>query len=342
MFCLNTNIGRTVTINDKEYLFFSGYDYLGLQQNKAFKQIIQEGIENYGWLFPSSRISNTPFFLYEEFESLLSSITQTKNTISFSSGYLAGNATKQLFTEHTKFIYPTAHPAINHQNLQITNFNTWLTQTIETINTTTFKNKPVIVCDAVSPLTATVYDFNLLKEINKEVIVIIDDSHGIGIIGENGKGISSMVPKNNYLEYVFVYSLSKAFNLNAGAISCTSKETAYIVRKLPEFTASTPIAPYAAYAFMKAQNIYQNSLNSLKQNIAFTIDKLKQPSSVYINPQLPIILLPENLDEDFFKQKDIIISSFSYSTSQGKKINRAVLNALHTENDVEKLINSFG
>jgi 7-keto-8-aminopelargonate synthetase-like enzyme len=51
--------GRTALIKGKEYLFFSGYSYLGMQQVPEFAALVKEGIDKYGWLFPSSRISNT-------------------------------------------------------------------------------------------------------------------------------------------------------------------------------------------------------------------------------------------------------------------------------------------
>ncbi len=60
--------GRTCMIDGKEFLFFSGYSYLGMNHVKKFKDFVKEGIDKYGILFPSSRISNTRLKLYEKFE----------------------------------------------------------------------------------------------------------------------------------------------------------------------------------------------------------------------------------------------------------------------------------
>ena len=69
-FLLNATPGRTAVVNQQEYLFFSGYAYLGMHQVHAFIELIKEGIDTYGPLFPSSRISNTQLRLYETAEEM--------------------------------------------------------------------------------------------------------------------------------------------------------------------------------------------------------------------------------------------------------------------------------
>src|SRR5947199_10832782 len=81
----NQTPGRTAIVNGEEYLFFSGYSYLGMQHMPEFIALIKEGIDKYGWLFPSSRISNTQLKLYEECEALLSSVTGAEDTVLVSS-----------------------------------------------------------------------------------------------------------------------------------------------------------------------------------------------------------------------------------------------------------------
>jgi len=87
---LNESPGRTAFINGKEYLFFSGYSYLGMCYVPEFLSLVIEGISKYGWLFPSSRVSNTHLALYEECEALLSSIAQSEDTVFVSSGFMGG------------------------------------------------------------------------------------------------------------------------------------------------------------------------------------------------------------------------------------------------------------
>jgi 7-keto-8-aminopelargonate synthetase-like enzyme len=57
--------------------------------------------------------------------------------------------------------------------------------------------------------------------------------------------------------------------------------------------------------------------------------------------ELPVYRLPEETDEEYFSKEGIIISSFAYPDPAGKKINRAVLNAIHTQDDLQKLANAL-
>src|SRR5689334_11970032 len=91
--------GRTAIINNEKYLFFSGYSYLGMQHVPEFIELVNAGIDKYGWMFPSSRISNTRLKLYEECEALLSSITGVEETVLVSSGFTAGRMAIEKFKD---------------------------------------------------------------------------------------------------------------------------------------------------------------------------------------------------------------------------------------------------
>ena len=193
--------GRTAYINGQEYLFFSGYSYLGMQQVPEFAALIKEGIDKYGWLFPSSRISNTRLSLYEECEALLSSITGMEDTVLVSSGYMAGRLATALWQEEVINL-PPSHPAIQRPK-------------------TTEQTRKIFALDSVNMLTAHISDFSFLNTVNKQQIVIIDDSHGVGLIGKDGEGICNKCPASHNTSYVLCYSLSKAWNIHGGAVSAS-------------------------------------------------------------------------------------------------------------------------
>lgn len=337
MFQLADNPGRCTIHNKREYLFFSGYAYLGIQHDIQFKQLVKQGIEKHGWLFPSSRISNTQSAIFEQFEALLSYLTHTAKTVSFSSGFSAGTVASGLFKGHPTSVCPDAHPAINKLQQQHTTFDKWAESTLHSIHQKSFDKTPILIADSVNPLTGEINDFDFLKFIEQPVIVVIDDSHGIGLLGNNGEGISSILPKKENIEYVLTYSLSKAFSINGGAISCSNINTANAIQTLPEYTASTALAPALAYAFINGQAIYKLKREQLLHNILFLRNLLKENDQVVNDERLPIFMLPEHLAEDYFANQQIIISSFAYPNPQGKKINRAVINALHTEKDLTTL-----
>ena len=112
MITLSQLPGRTTIINKEEYLFFSGYSYLGLGVNEAFINLIKEGIDLYGVVYPSSRISNTPLDLYAAFETKLAQFTSSQAAACFSSGFLsARTATEVVSNKMNVYCMQHTHPA---------------------------------------------------------------------------------------------------------------------------------------------------------------------------------------------------------------------------------------
>jgi 7-keto-8-aminopelargonate synthetase-like enzyme len=315
-FAFNEKPGRTVIVNDEEYLFFSGYSYLGMQHVPEFIALVKEGIDKYGWMFPSSRISNTRLKLYEECEGLLSSITGTEETVLVSSGFTAGRITIEKFKDEIINLQPS-HPAITTHTQKKSS------------------DKKVFAVDSVDPLHATITDFSFIENDETSKTIIVDDSHGMGLIGKNGEGITAFLKKNNNTDYIFSYSLSKALNILAGAISCT-KAFADELRAMPQYTASAAPSPALMYAFLKGQHLYAAQREQLKKNLIYFHSLINQLTQIHFHPLLPVFIL-QGFDDEKLLKKKIIISSFAYPDPAGEKLQRVVLNAQHTKDDLEKL-----
>jgi 8-amino-7-oxononanoate synthase len=343
MFYFNQQPGRTVISEGEEYLFFSGYSYLGMSYVKEFTDLIKEGIDKYGLVFPSSRISNTRLPLYKLFEEKLAELTGMEECISFSSGYMSGKTISTVLSSHPHlFVSPNAHPAVTPERIMQTNLS--LKEWEEQLLNFCIKEKPfeiAIITDSINTAFGKVNDFLFLTQIPSavKIICLVDDSHGIGLLGQNGEGIISQLPGQSNIEYIITCSLSKAFHVEGGVICCSSL-WANKIRQQHFYTGSTAILPSLAHTFINAGEFYENQRIKLFQNIKSLALKIKDIH--YVNHYgLPIFALHSSLTEDVFKKDKIIISSFGYPDPDYDKNNRVVVNALHTETDLEKLANSI-
>jgi 8-amino-7-oxononanoate synthase len=327
---LDDKPGRTVRINGKEHLFFSGYNYLGVIDDSEFHQLVMEGASRFGWLFPSSRISNTRIGLYEECEALLSTITGTEDTILTPSGFTAGQMSVR---EQNIINAPGAHPAILRSRSGHESFAEWIEWLVTGFNCGQLSG--AVASDAVNPLTAVVNDFRFLADIKRDLKVVLDDSHGIGLIGD-GKGISALVPAASHIDYTYTYSLSKAFGIPAGAISCSASEGARL-RQQPEYAAVTPASPAMIFAFVHGQAVYSRQLRKVRSNIRLFAEAVSDLPGISSHPDLPVFILNDTYQAEELLKNDILISSFAYPDPKGRKLNRIVLNALHTSSDIERL-----
>lgn len=344
MFTLNSTPGRICIADGKEFLFFSGYSYLGMNHVKDFTKFVKEGIDKYGILFPSSRISNTRLNLYKEFENELSELTGMEESVSFSSGFLAGKTISDILSSYKNiFVAPGTHPAIAIETVSKnadTDFNDWANNTLSFINNSD-ENEFVLISDSLNILTAEIHELSFLKKIkeNKKIIYLIDDSHAIGILGKSGAGVTSNLTEKSNIKFVVCYSLSKAFNIEGGVVSC-NKEIAAKLREHPNYSGSTSINPSLIHAFLKSKKLYSRQREKLFENIA-SFKKNLSPGLLNKKNNLPVIICKNENADDIFYKNGIIISSFGYPLPSSNKVNRIIINALHTKKDIKKLSQVF-
>lgn len=330
--------GRTTIINNQEYLFFSGYSYLGLGANEDFLNLIKEGIETYGVVYPSSRISNTPLDIYTRFEAALAQLTVTKTAAVFSSGFLSARTAVEIVAEQMKvyYQYPT-HPASAHYNkaIQIEEGKSWIDFLGEREAANEFEFG--LAADSIHPTPGTITDFSFLNNLpsNFKLTLIVDDSHGIGWMGSKGQGIVSTLQLPGNIDLLLNFSLSKAFHLNAGAI-CGSAKWIELAKQHVNYTTSTPPMPALAYAWLRASAIFDTQRNLLHQNIQY-LQKLLGGVTFATHGGTPVFVVHKKSVAQYLVQNNVIISSFGYPHPDNDPVNRVVLNALHTNSDIEKL-----
>lgn len=331
-----TTPGTSVNINGKELLFFSGFAYLGLHTHDVFKETLKEGIDKYGTIFISSRIANVRLSLYDELEHAFAVANHQQAAVTFSSGYMASQAAIQYAKDLGEVIYaPNTHPALQTGNsiIPTMKWRDWADQTIKRINTN--NNKFVIVADSVNPLTSTINDFSWLTQIQKEVLIIIDDSHGIGILGPTGNGIIHSLPQQPQLDYLISASLAKAYSIQGGVITGSGTHINQI-KKQPVFTAGTPMMPANAYAFLKSTALHATQRALLHLQIAHFKVITKDIKTIH-NPYLLPIFLLNSPEEQYLLDNGVVISSFGYPHPDSPAINRIIITAQHSTTQSDHL-----
>lgn len=348
--------GRTITQNGKIFLFFSGYSYLGMSHVPTFTDLLKEGIDRYGALFPSSRISNTPLPLYGYLEHYLSLLTGQADTVTYASGFMACQALGHLLGAYGQvLVAPGTHPATGLKDTvglaatpsaadpaPAAAYDDWCARVIEYASASPHDHF-VLVTDSVMPLTGTVHDYIWLQDLprHKRFTVVIDDSHGIGWMGEHGEGVSSGLMHLPHVEYLLVYSLAKAFHIQGGAVSCPPS-WADRLRRSSFYTASTAIAPPFAHTFLNAGSLYEVQRARLEHNMRSFAALVGSPDSILppapvLTTRTPVFPCTKTGIAAFLAERGIIISSFAYPDPGSPPIDRVVISALHEPEDLALL-----
>ncbi len=330
--------GRTTIINKEEYLFFSGYSYLGLGMNDAFINLVKEGIDQYGVVYPSSRISNTVLDLYETFETKLAQFTSSEAAACFSSGFLsARTATEVVSNQMQVYCLQYTHPSSSAHHLvkKIPATQSWDDFLLEREQQNEFNFG--LVADSINPTPGHINDFSFLQATPSQfkITLIIDDSHGIGWMGEQGEGIRSTLALPPNIELLLHFSLSKSYHLNGGVIAGSQKWIDE-VRKCVNYATSTPMMPALAHTWLYGEEIFKQQRHLLLQNIQYLL-KLMTSFTFVANEGTPVFVADKKSIAPYLLQNKIIISSFAYPHPQSNPVNRVVLNALHLKSDLEKL-----
>ena len=323
---------RRILVDGVEYLYFGGTNYLGMTTNPEFQNILFESIKKWGTAYGSSRNSNIKLSIYETAEKILAKNNNAEAALTVSSGMLAGKLVVEHLSNTTDalFHFPDTHPAImSSQSLPI----------IENgkLNSKIFDStisKITILTDAVPSLFVKPIDLSILLKIpeKKEINLVIDESHSIGIIKNEWQ---NKLNKGN-INIIRIASLGKALGLSGGAIFGNSTFISEI-RSLDCFIGASGMNPAFLETYSNAQEVYLSQKLKLQRNLKYIDTHFLNRESFTFNSSYPMIYFDdESISKKLFKSK-IITTSFKYTNASGK-LNRIVINANHTIEDLEHLI----
>lgn len=337
---MTSPISRNISLANENYLYFGGTAYLGIPQNKAFHALYLEGLNRFGLNNGTSRNNNVQLDIYNQAEQFSATYFGAEAALITSSGYLAAQLTiKQLATSGEVRYAPATHPALWLNDVpKITGgFTEWSKSIIKEINESNI-NCWVIISNSLNNLYPELYDFSFVKEIDtqKQVVLIVDDSHGIGITNA-GKGIFPALPQQENIETVVIASMAKALGVDAGLILGSERIISQL-KETNEFLGASPPAAAGLFAFMNASSIYQEEHQKLMYLTSSLSEILKEDGQWKYASNFPVFLTSEPGMEDYLKKQQILISSFAYPDKNGSPINRLVLSSWHTPTDIEELI----
>jgi 7-keto-8-aminopelargonate synthetase-like enzyme len=341
--------GRTLHVNGREYLFCSGTSYLGISRNEAFLACLWEGLQRYGTNYSSSRNSNLQLQVFEEAEHYLTTYTGAEAALTMSSGFLAGQLVAQVLKDEGRFLYaPGTHPALWRSTADApdasTPFGEWVNRMLQEIPALPDRHL-ILVCNSLDPLKAQNYSFDWVNALpkDKQITLIVDDSHGFGVTGADGAGIYSQLRGLPGIRLVVVSSFGKAFGIPAGLI-LGDRQLIDQLRASSYFGGASPAVPAYLYAFLQSEAIFAEARQKLFTNILYFRQRLARPELFSFFEAYPVFYTSEEGLCPYLLQHQVLISSFRYPTPADAPITRVILNSLHTKVDLEKLtelINGF-
>lgn len=335
MYTIDEFPGRELNINGKEYLYFGGTSYLGLQTDTTFQALFIKNIKKYGTAYSASRKSNIRISIFDDAEKYLAKLVGSEACITMSSGYLVGQLICDYFNHPDYQLYysPNTHSALfrGHQKI----YPNW-----EELKNDIKKNQgktPVVLLDSIDFNGNNYPDFKPLQGLPLEdIILVIDDSHGMGITGINGGGsynyLQSLKPK----ELLVSCSLGKGFGIQAGAVF-SSKPLIYNLKETQFFGGSSPATPASLATILDAQHLTSEKRELLNRNTALFLNQISNPSQFLYTKEHPTFSFQNEALAMQLEENGILVTNFRYPTINNDLMSRIVISASHTEEDILKL-----
>ena len=333
---INSFPNRILKIEHDKHLYFGGTAYLGLPTNKKFQKILIRNILQWGTAYGSSRSANIELTAYANGEKFLTDFIQSEASITVTSGMLAGKIVIDTLEPLTDqfYHYPHIHTAIKSKN----SIPFFLNDEINPRLYDSVKERITILTDAVPSFCTTTEDLSFLNIIpaHKEITLVIDESHSLGILGINGCGIFSNIKNANIKRKIMLSSLGKAFGLTGGIIA-SDHDFIKQIRANDSFVSSAGMNPAFVQTIADAEKIYIKQHAKLKKNLAYLQEKLIKSKAFNFNSEYPLIYLETEAINLILEKNNIIIAHFKYASGI-KNLNRIVITANHKKKDLDKII----
>ena len=221
--------GALTIINEKECLYFGGTSYYGLHNHHRVIQAASEAIEKYGMNSATSRkgFGTTPLLI--ELEKKAAEFFETEDAAYLASGYLSNMAGVQALLKAETFdaifidqmshysshdaAYSVRKPVFTFKHMEMEDLEKALKQHLSP------GQRPLLISDGIFPvfgIIAPLPDYlRILKPYNG--LVWFDDAHGLGIMGEKGRGTAEFYGCSSDRLF-FGGTMSKAFGGFGGII----------------------------------------------------------------------------------------------------------------------------
>jgi 7-keto-8-aminopelargonate synthetase-like enzyme len=327
---------RIIEVKGESYLYFGGTAYLGMSANPLFQELIIKNILRWGSAYGSSRNANIKLTAYEKAEEFLANYISAAATVTASSGMLAAKLVLEELNPHTDvfFHFPNTHTALKSPYSLPFFIESGLNpRLLDNAN-----ERITILTDAVPSFHIKAIDLAVIDLIsnNKEITLVIDESHSLGVLGSNGCGIFSTIQYKKIKRKIMVASLGKAMGITGGVIASDQFFINQIMKNA-SFISSAGMSPAFAEALGEGEALYESQHLKLKNNLKYIDSLLVKKESFVFNPDYPIIYPAIPGINEVLTANKIVVTNFKYPAGN-KELNRIIFTANHTEADLNKII----
>jgi 8-amino-7-oxononanoate synthase len=242
--------GVEAIIEGREVVLFCSNDYLGISRSERFKQVVLEVLERWGAGAPSSRSIAGSFLIHKELEEELSEFKGTERALLFSTGYMANlGILTSLVGEGDLILSDQFNHASIIDGARLSRAEIWVYRHrdmnhLEELLKRSGHRRRLIVSDGVFSMEGDIAPLKDLKELSDRygAILVIDDAHGTGVLGKEGRGIAEHFGLLGQID-VQMGTLGKALGIMGAFVAGEAVLVEYLLNRARTFMYTTSLPP---------------------------------------------------------------------------------------------------
>ncbi len=254
--------------NNKTYINFCSNDYLGLANHPAVIKAFKKGAEHYGVGSGASQLITGYSYAHQALEEAFAEFLQRDRALLFSNGYMANIGVLQALARKDDVIY---QDKLNHASLIDAGLITKATlkryqhndmQQLQHLLAQQTKGHRFIITDSLFSMNG---DLAPMAELittarNHNAWLMVDDAHGIGVLGKNGRGIIEHLQLTQTDIPILVCPLGKAFGCFGAVVAGSNALIENLIQFARTYTYTTAIPPALAVAAKTSLEIVKNEV----------------------------------------------------------------------------------
>jgi len=355
---LNGPVGTHIECEGRRFLFFAGNNYLGLANHPAVKEAAAEAIEGYGLSSSASRETTGTCTLHLELERQLAEFKNRPDAVIFSSGYLGNKillrALRDRFTAvfADRLSHPSVMDGIPRETGEIVFYDHGDVDHLADLLAEQPKARSLIITDGVFALAGEIAPLDRIYRLARQhrAVVVVDDAHATGILGEHGRGTPEHFGLDGAENLHQTETLSKAFGCFGGFIASTRELIETIRTGSAAYIGSTALPPPIAAASLASLRHYrthpERRLRVLEnaRYIKKELHRMNLPTATDPTPIIPLFFDTHEEAEQlsrFLHNQGIIAPAVRYPVSMDRYLVRLTVSADHTGDHMDTLLQAL-
>ncbi|MGJ0579646.1 8-amino-7-oxononanoate synthase [Xenorhabdus bovienii] len=348
--------GRLLHTSDGQYLNFSSNDYLGLSQHPQIIAAWQQGAEQYGVGSGGSGHVTGYTAVHHTLEQQLAEWLGYSRALLFISGYAANQGVIAALMEKDDRIiadrlsHASLIEAAIHSPAQLRRFLHNDPNSLKQHLAKDCAGKTLVVTEGIFSMDGDCAPLASLAQQTQSTgsWLMVDDAHGIGIHGEQGRGSCWA---QNVKPEILIVTFGKAFGLSGAAVLCDEQTAEYLIQYSRHLIYSTSMPPAQAVALSEAvrqikegdelRQRLQNNIRYFRReahHLPFTLmDSETAIQPLIIGDNERCIALSHVLRQQKVWVKSILPPTVPLESARL----RITLTASHTQQDIEILLEAL-